>query len=640
MDTSFFGKDGFIWWKGVIEDRKDPIFLGRLRVRIFGWHTEDRMELPTEDLPWAVPSLPLDHGRNSVGPREGDWCWGFFLDGKEAQKPIVVGYIPGIDEEPSKTESGYGDPTPDDQLTPDNVPRPPDMAPLEEGEASADQEQQSNTKSGKYGDGQRLPGANTAFGQLTTDYSADRYKFDVNKDGKYDQSDADKMLDLDNDGVPNNEKEFFSGQISTSVASAPMSRYPLENRLMEPSTSRLSRNEKIEETIVALKRGEMDSGEGGGYEAAGVGGDSGSEPLAFSEPDTPYNAKYPYNHVYESESGHVIEVDDSPGAQRLHWYHRSGTFTEIHPNGLEVNKIKKSQYNFIYEDYYNATKKSMNLDAGDAYRLKAGTVINLNSGSDHNRQVGANLNGNIGESINTRVGKSVFTGIGEETRTIAGEGVYVCSKGSVVHIKATGEINLQSASMIVLQAPQIHLAGQVFAPNPPYSSPIATPNDADNEDKIEEKPVEASPKYGYLLPKGTVGDVYKPISDSDKKLVTLSAAGPNHELREALPTGQLEAVVIKFQHPDGQITKWEIVRPVHIPGDLIDSPARQEMFEDGVRHMCRWSKAGAKYPKQMFWVVPGGAENLILDSAERHQCLTGPFNDRINFDLRTRKSVK
>lgn len=638
METSFFGKDGFIWWKGVIEDRKDPIFLGRLRVRIFGWHTEDRMELPTEDLPWAVPSLPLDHGRNSVGPREGDWCWGFFLDGKEAQKPIVVGYIPGIDEEPSKVESGYGDPTPDDQLTPDNVPRPPDMAPIAEDDQASSEDSKSPTKSGKFGGG-NLPGSNTAFGQLTKDYSADSYKFDINKDGKYDQADADKMLDLDGDGIPNNEKEFFSGQVKTNVASAPISRYPLENRLMEPSTSRLGRNEKIEETIVGIKKGEVDSGEGGGYEAGGVGGDAASEPLAFMEPPTPYDAKYPYNHVYESESGHVIEVDDTPNSQRLHWYHRSGTFTEIHPNGLEVNKIKKSQYNFIYEDYYNATKNSMNLDAGDAFRLKTGTVINLNSGSDHNRQVGANLNGNISENINTRVGKSVYTGIGEETRTIAGEGVYVCSKGSVVHIKASGEINLQSATSIVLQAPQIHLAGEVFAPEPPYPSPMATPNDADNEDKIDEKPAEASPKYGYLLPNGAPGDVYKPISDSDKKLVTLSRSGPDHELREALPTGELEAVVIKYQHPNGTTTDWEVVRPVHVPGDLIDSPKNKDMFEDGVRYMCRWSKPGAEYPKQMFWVVSGGVQNLILDSGERHQCFPpAPFKEKISFDLNTKKT--
>jgi len=49
MQTEYFqGKDGFIWWNGVVEDRKDPLFLGRCRVRILGWHTADKSELPTE----------------------------------------------------------------------------------------------------------------------------------------------------------------------------------------------------------------------------------------------------------------------------------------------------------------------------------------------------------------------------------------------------------------------------------------------------------------------------------------------------------------------------------------------------------------------------------------------------------------
>ena len=38
-------------------------------------------------------------------------------------------------------------------------------------------------------------------------------------------------------------------------------------------------------------------------------GDDGTE---FSEPETPYDATYPYNHVYESESGHLREMDDTP----------------------------------------------------------------------------------------------------------------------------------------------------------------------------------------------------------------------------------------------------------------------------------------------------------------------------------------
>ena len=53
MNNNFMGKDGFVWWQGVVEDRQDPLYLGRCRVRILGWDTEDKVKMPTEELPWA-----------------------------------------------------------------------------------------------------------------------------------------------------------------------------------------------------------------------------------------------------------------------------------------------------------------------------------------------------------------------------------------------------------------------------------------------------------------------------------------------------------------------------------------------------------------------------------------------------------
>ena len=40
------------------------------------------------------------------------------------------------------------------------------------------------------------------------------------------------------------------------------------------------------------------------------------EHLGFwNQPTGDYNARYPFNNVYESESGHVMEYDDTPGAE-------------------------------------------------------------------------------------------------------------------------------------------------------------------------------------------------------------------------------------------------------------------------------------------------------------------------------------
>src|SRR5574343_1283476 len=104
------GLDGFIWWKGVVEDRKDPLMIGRLRVRIFGWHNQDKTELPTEELPWALPEFPIDHFQNVVGAREGDWVRGYFVDGVKAQQPVVSAIMLGIPEKEANRDKGFFDP--------------------------------------------------------------------------------------------------------------------------------------------------------------------------------------------------------------------------------------------------------------------------------------------------------------------------------------------------------------------------------------------------------------------------------------------------------------------------------------------------------------------------------------------------
>lgn len=163
-----------------------------------------------------------------------------------------------------------------------------------------------------------------------------------------------------------------------------------------------------------------------------------------------------------------------------------------------------------------------------------------------------------------------------------------------------------------------------------------TENEASKD--VEEPPTEDSKKYGFLLPNATPEDVWKPESDSDGNLVTLSSLAGPHIIQEALPTGQLEAVVIKYQHPDGEVTSWEVVRPQHTPGDVVETGEYKGMFLDGVRHMYRWSKPGKEYPKQCFWINGGGTESLILDSAVRHQCFPpAPFNEKIPFNLNQTK---
>ena len=110
------GKDGFVWWQGVVEDRHDPLFLGRCRVRILGFHTEDTTQMPSESLPWAYPIQPITSaaqtgvGTSPTGPVEGTWVVGFFIDGREMQQPVIIGTLIGNPSERIPKDKGFSDP--------------------------------------------------------------------------------------------------------------------------------------------------------------------------------------------------------------------------------------------------------------------------------------------------------------------------------------------------------------------------------------------------------------------------------------------------------------------------------------------------------------------------------------------------
>jgi hypothetical protein len=94
--NNFAGLNGFVWWVGQIEDRADPLGIGRCRVRIFGWHTDNKSMIPTESLPWAHPVFPLNNSKSFQSPELNEWVVGFFMDGESGQFPIMFGVLPGI----------------------------------------------------------------------------------------------------------------------------------------------------------------------------------------------------------------------------------------------------------------------------------------------------------------------------------------------------------------------------------------------------------------------------------------------------------------------------------------------------------------------------------------------------------------
>lgn len=122
MTKDFLGLNNFVWWFGVVEDRLDPLELGRCRVRCFGWHNEDINQIPVNKLPWAHPIVP--YGVRAVQPPvEGTMVFGFFADGEDANYPIIMGTVPGVPDEIRESNAGFTDPYTAEQKASQTFPR-------------------------------------------------------------------------------------------------------------------------------------------------------------------------------------------------------------------------------------------------------------------------------------------------------------------------------------------------------------------------------------------------------------------------------------------------------------------------------------------------------------------------------------
>ena len=335
MATNFMGKDGFIWWQGVVEDRHDPLFLGRCRVRILGWHTEDKTEMPTESIPWAFPIQPITSaaqtgvGISPTGPVEGTWVVGFFRDGEAAQEPVFFGTLGGIPEDqapdPSK-QIGFSDP---------RIEKPDEEHPFV----------LSNKRLLSYDvdADARVPRAP----KLVSHFSG-----------------AD-IIDVTKESTKNETTKIMSGivgdnpQIQVVVEEyGSRSAYPDINFMYEPTTPRSARgiygnfNEvsgPLSKYGLINQKKKWRQALGAGFGVAENTKDKWNEP----DPEAMYGARYPYNHVQQTESGHLIEMDDTPNKERLHWYHRSGTFTEIGSLGHRITKVVSEDFKInLMNDYH------------------------------------------------------------------------------------------------------------------------------------------------------------------------------------------------------------------------------------------------------------------------------------------------
>ena len=114
LKSNYIGKDGFYWWIGQVANQNSwksksqfseekgsdgQVWAARCKVRIVGHHTFDGNVLPDNDLPWAQIMMDpaFGSGQGGMGAtinlKGGETCFGFFIDGDDAQQPVIMGLL-------------------------------------------------------------------------------------------------------------------------------------------------------------------------------------------------------------------------------------------------------------------------------------------------------------------------------------------------------------------------------------------------------------------------------------------------------------------------------------------------------------------------------------------------------------------
>ena len=426
----FMGLDGFIWFVGVVENRNDPAELGRVQVRCLGYHTEDLSLIPTADLPWAHVMHPVtDPSMQGLGNTPS-----FLVEGS-----WVVGFFRDAREKQQPvimgTLPGYPEELPDTELG-------------------------FNDPTGTYPNESKI-------------YSGHGLS----------ESDVSRLAR----GIESEEHEGLKLRRRLKQDDIPIATKPHIPTVSDSSTAeeRTTWNEPHPKSVsITAPTGQTTLQR---FLAAEAG------EAETSIPDPYPSAKYPYNHVFESEAGHIQEIDDTPGGERLMQQHSTGSFQEIHPDGSKVVKVVGDNYEII-------AGTSNVLISGDVSLTMSGNVRELVKGDyvlevegnytqnihgEHEVKVGKNraeeILGNhaynIGRGIKGRVGEDVDSLInGNETRSVGGSydlsvtkdlsmgslqgdifafannDFQISAASGVVSFKSAGKLDMRSAKAMTIKS--------------------------------------------------------------------------------------------------------------------------------------------------------------------------------------------
>jgi predicted chitinase len=248
--------------------------------------------------------------------------------------------------------------------------------------------------------------------------------------------------------------EDRSANYGTLGFTDPNGKYPLRELLNEPDTNRLARG-IIEGTCVAFKDTTLKTK----VKKAGGG--------EWSQPHSAYAAKYPFNKVYETESGHVMEWDDSPGNERINIFHRKGSYMEYDPNGTKVDYIVGDNYIVMNRNgnIYVGGQCNITADAGVTILCNGDASIEVQGNSDivmHGEATIGIANGLdlvVGNDINIKAGGSINIDAGEAITAKVGTDMLI-QTGGVFHAKIGGTLGLEAGEEFLLRSSGMSLESQ------------------------------------------------------------------------------------------------------------------------------------------------------------------------------------
>jgi len=196
----------------------------------------------------------------------------------------------------------------------------------------------------------------------------------------------------------------------------PNMKYPLREFLNEPDTNRLARGRTDGTSVQTRDNTRM-------TEIPTADGST------WSQPPIPYNARYPYNRMKSSESGHIFEMDDTPDNERVNLMHRSGTFIEMDVNGTQVNRITGDGYEIVDRNGYVYIKGAYSITSegftsiyvnADAHIRVAGHTqidleqdLDMNVARDFNLNIGGNWKIDVGGWEHKVIGKDRTVNVGD-----------------------------------------------------------------------------------------------------------------------------------------------------------------------------------------------------------------------------------